>query len=149
MAGDRVGTGRTTPRARGPALLRGWLAWLSLAVLTALPPHLSAATLPVDVPSWALTPQMEFWLDPSGVADFAAAREAPFHPIANSNFGNHRGALWLRVAIDNPGLSAERVLRVGPAMLEHVDLWQLGSALVLHEASGLAVPMAARRNRTS
>jgi hypothetical protein len=67
---------------------------------------------------------MAFWLDPSGAADFAAAREAPFQPIANSNFGNHRGALWLRVAIDNPGPPAERVLRVGPAMLEHVDLWQ-------------------------
>ncbi len=144
MARDRVGTGITTLLARGSGFLGGLLAWLSLTALTALPPNLSAATLPVDAPSWALTAQMEFWLDPSGLADFVAAREAPYQPVVNSNFGNQRGALWLRVAIDNPGPPAERVLRVGPAMLEHVDLWQAGSARVLHEASGLAVPMAER-----
>jgi signal transduction histidine kinase/CheY-like chemotaxis protein len=144
VAGNRAGILSNTPLARGSVLIRGLLAWLSVAALTALPQDLSAATLPLDAPSWAVTSQAEYWLDPSGAADFAAARDAPFQPIVNSNFGKLRGALWLRVAIDNPGPPAARVLRVGPAMLEYVDLWLAGNGGVRHEASGLAVPMAVR-----
>lgn len=117
---------------------------MSLAALAALPPAPPATTLPVHAPSWVVTSQAQYWLDPGGDADFAAAREAVFQPIVDSNFGKLRGAVWLRLVIDNPGPPVTRVLRVGPAMLEHVDLWQVENGLVRHAASGLAVPMPAR-----
>jgi len=116
----------------------GWLA------LLAVPLALAAARLPVNAPTWPLTEQARFWLDPTGEADLAAVIQVPLQARANPNFGNRRGALWLRLDLDNPGLPAERILRVGPAMLESVDLWQAGGGPILHQASGLAVPQSRR-----
>lgn len=119
--------------------------WLGLLILLCLPQGLVAAVrLPVDVPLWPLTPYAQYWIDPSGQAGFPDALEAPFQAIANPNFGNRWGALWLRLAIDNQGPAVERILRVCPAMLEQVDLWQSGMAGISRQAGGLVTPQSLR-----
>ena len=95
-------------------------------------------------PAWPLTAHAEFWLDPSGQVAAHTAMNARFQPIVRPYLGYRRGAVWLRLVIENPGPPVERLLRVGPALLEQVDLWQPASTRAPHQAGGLATPMARR-----
>lgn len=117
---------------------------LGLLLLLIAPFTLAAAQLPLENPVWQLTTEAEFWFDASAKADFAEASRADFRKVAKPNFGNRSGALWLRLLIDNPGSPVERVLRLGPAMLKHVDFWHSGDPFGSHQVSGLAVPQSKR-----
>lgn len=132
-------------RSPHPGHNRGW--WLSLVLWPLVLWPLSGAPanpVPPAAPAWVLTPQAQFWLDPGGRADLEAARTAPFQAAATANFGNRRGALWVRVQLDNPAGPLPRLLAVGPPMLERVGLWQPGPEGEGYQAGGLAVPMTAR-----
>jgi signal transduction histidine kinase/ActR/RegA family two-component response regulator len=140
-----MGDGRNGPvhglagRESGGRERRRLPAWWAVCLaLFAVP--LAAARLPADASSWPVTATAGFWFDASGEAGPAEAMVSPFQPLGNPNFGNRHGALWLRLDIDNPGPPVERILRVGPAMLAQVDLWQPGTAPPSRQSSGLRVP---------
>lgn len=127
-----------TGRDRGSRL--SLVLWPLLLWLAGTP----AIALPPEAPNWALTQRAAFWFDPSGRADLESARTAPFRPAATPNFGNRRGALWVRLVIENPAEPLARLLAVGPPMLERVGLWQPAAPGAGYQAGGLAVPMTAR-----
>ena len=92
----------------------------------------------------SLTPEAGFWFDSTGQVAAATAMKAGFVPMTHPNFGHSMGTLWVQLVLDNPGPPTDRLLRVSPALLEQIELWQPGDPVKPHRSGGLALPMAER-----
>lgn len=113
------------------------LPWVLVISGASFSGYTCAASLP-------LTTQAAFWLDPSGTANLETAQEASFEFRDHPHFGRLPGAVWVRFDVDNPGPPIDQLLRVGPALLEHVDLWGWAQGHSFHADGGLVVPMSQR-----
>jgi CheY-like chemotaxis protein len=98
---------------------------------------LRAGDLEVD-----LAPGLEILRDPPGSLSRDAAAALPFGaPPGDADLGLVRGAVWLRVALENasgePGIWAVTLDAPG---LDRIDAWEDRGGAAVHRRGGLAIP---------
>ncbi|MFP6848622.1 MAG: diguanylate cyclase [Pseudomonas sp.] len=106
---------------------------LRVLLLLLLPALGQAASLPLTERDSAILPgpDMQFWADPTGLADINSVRQLPesaWQAVArrDASFGYSKQAYWLRVTLHNPtDRTINWVLLIGNPLLDSLDAYGL------------------------